>query len=498
MGRSTNRRQALTALVLLVLAGLLGANLAASAASKNDRACRKATIKGAPSNAEIVAYDACRFDKLDAAVAALRRPPAPGTASPTATSAPTTTKPPTGSTGPAVLDLPRVPWSGGSAYWSKFSKAKAAGWSDPSFFPIALWYGSAGTDEQVKFDKAHGINTYAQNNPGNPHALLKSNGMFSLYAASGAPSTDTQQVGVLLDDEVDGRYPDSDGVAHLTSLDAKYGAPDRFSYVNYTSGIVTFDRSMANSGAYLNGGFNDVIGVDQYFYSNPHCDTLGLRWRTPANGTAIDRQNCRTSSSYGKMIDLQHEVNATAGSLKPAWAFVEVVSPGGGKTATSGYHQPSGDQIRGAAWNSIIHGAAGIDWFSQSPDGGVNNDCPTGDALRDAQQGVGCAAVKANVEAMGKVNAQIKGFAPVLNTQSYSWTFGPGIDSALKVKDGAAYVFAMTKDGGTGSRTFALPRGVSGTSVEVVGESRTLRVTNGSFVDTFAKESDLHVYRVAL
>ena len=91
-----------------------------------------------------------------------------------------------------------MPWSGGNAYWSQFSKAKAAGWSDPGFFPIALWYGSAGSDAQVKFDKAHGINTYVQNNPSNPYSLLKSNNMFSLYKAGGAPSDDTQQVGVLL------------------------------------------------------------------------------------------------------------------------------------------------------------------------------------------------------------------------------------------------------------------------------------------------------------
>jgi hypothetical protein len=517
-----------------VLVGALALTGASAAQTPNDAACVAASGSGSTWNsARLAKYIACREDKQDAAIAALGAPsPAP---SPEPSSTPTVAKPtapPTPSDSPApsvtpttttpsptveptsasptptptptatgALDLPRVPWSGGSAFWAKYPKAKAAGWSAPSFFPLALWYGSAGTDAQVKFDKAHGINTYVQNNPGNSYSLLKSNGMFSLYKANGAPADDSQQVGALLDDEVDGRYSDSAGVAYLKGADAQY-APDAsglFSYVNYTSGIVTFDRSMDNSAAYLNGSFNDVIGVDQYFYSNPHCDTLSLRWRTPQGGTTIDRNNCRTASSYGKMVDLQHEVNAyKGGPLKPAWAFIEVVAPGGGNTAATGYHQPTGDQIQGAAWNSIIHGAAGIDWFSQAPDGGSGNDCPTGDAMRDAQQGGGCAALRANVEAVGRINAQITAMAPVLNTQSYVWNFGSGIDSALKVKDGSAYVFAMTKDGGTGSRTFTLPAGVSGTSVEVVGEGRTLPVSGGKFTDAFAKESDVHTYKIAL
>ena len=100
-------RRRLTALVFLVLAALLGANLAASAASPNDTTCRKATVSGSASNDEILAYNACRFDMLDAQVAALKGTtptPAPTptpkpTASPTATSSPTST-PPTATSSP--------------------------------------------------------------------------------------------------------------------------------------------------------------------------------------------------------------------------------------------------------------------------------------------------------------------------------------------------------------------------------------------------------------
>ena len=96
-----------------------------------------------------------------------------------------------------------------------------------------------------------------------------------------------------------------------------------------------------------------------------------------------------------------------------------------------------------------------------------------------------------------KVNAQVQALAPVLNTQSYAWTFGTGLETSLKVYEGDAYVLAMT-DGGTGSRTFTLPSGVNGGTVEVVGENRTLPVTNGTFTDSFATEATHHVYRVSL
>jgi len=85
----------------------------------------------------------------------------------------------------------------------------------------------------------------------------------------------------------------------------------------------------------------------------------------------------------------------------------------------------------------------------------------------------------------------------VLNTQSSAWTFGDGLQTALKVRDGYAYVFAMT-DGGSGSRSLALPPGVRGKTVEVVGENRTLPVADGKFTDTFANEDTHHVYRLII
>lgn len=98
---------------------------------------------------------------------------------------------------------------------------------------------------------------------------------------------------------------------------------------------------------------------------------------------------------------------------------------------------------------------------------------------------------------MTKIDAEVRSLAPVLNTQSYKWTFGTELDTALKVHNGDAYILAMT-DGGTGSRTFSLPPGINATTVRVVGEDRSLKVTAGTFTDSFDRESTHHIYRIAL
>ena len=69
----------------------------------------------------------------------------------------------------------------------------------------------------------------------------------------------------------------------------------------------------------------------------------------------------------------------------------------------------------------------------------------------------------------------------------------------LKVKDGYAYIFAGIglKDT-TGSKTFTLPSGVNGSTVEVVGEGRSVTLSNGTFTDAFATEYAHHVYRIAV
>ncbi len=139
---------------------------------------------------------------------------------------------------------------------------------------------------------------------------------------------------------------------------------------------------------------------------------------------------------------------------------------------------------------SLIHGARGIVWFNQQFEG----SCTSGNFFRRAQvEPRGCAA--ANTAAAREINLLVRRMAPVLNTQSSAWHFGDHLDTMLKVKDGYAYVFAMT-DGTAGERTFVLPAGLKGAEVQVLDEGRTLPVSSLTFKDTFSTESSYHVYKV--
>ena len=232
--------------------------------------------------------------------------------------------------------------------------------------------------------------------------------------------------------------------------------------------------------------YTDAVSVDQYSYSVPQCD-----WTENWSRYIIDisKDTCRTAHSYGVMVDALSARDAANGRRQAVFNSIENTSP---YRATKDHHDVSGAQIEGAAMSSSIHGARGIVWFNQQFEG----SCSSGNFFRRAQvEPSGCAA--ANTAAARHVNRLVQQLAPVLNTQSSAWRFGDRVDTMLKVKDGYAYVFAMT-DGTSGTRTFTLPGGLRGGSVEVVGEGRTLPISSGRFSDTFAHEWSYHVYRVPL
>jgi hypothetical protein len=388
-----------------------------------------------------------------------------------------------------ILNLPRVPWEGGPQYWQQFPDAAARGWTDPNFFPIAIWWCVFETDAQVQWDKAHGINTYVVTNSSLPNsaALMDRNGMS--WVGGQLPGMTRQHpawVGDFFDDEVDGRYEPGPGQAYLQSLADKLPDHRKFRYTNYTSMVISW-LSKADAEKYVNA-YTDAVSLDMYWYTVGYCDREQIHGDVYL--TNFTKTDCRTASNYGKSITSLRVRDAADGKRQSIWSFVENV-PQNIEIANAPY---SPGQLKGATMASIIHEARGIIWFNNG-----FGDVPTntGNAIRTAQTNPSWAGAPL-IAAMGEVNNQIKRLAPVLNTQSYEWSFATNTDTMLKVHNGAAYIFAMTKDGGTGSRTFTLPAGVTGSTVEVVDENRSLTVTGGKFADTFAAEYSYHVYKIAL
>ena len=219
----------------------------------------------------------------------------------------------------------------------------------------------------------------------------------------------------------------------------------------------------------------DSSSVDKYAYTSPHVQGLLPASRDWPSGAAP-----KSAGAYGWLED-QMERFQDPGRIRPNWVFIETAKP---YLTESGATSITVPQIGNAVWSSIVHGANGIAYFQHNNDGCGNYslvDCSQ--ALRDGVR---------------LINAQVTALAPVINTQSYVWNFQAAVDTMLKVHDGSVYIFtSLGLNQTAGDKTFTLPAGVSG-SVEVVGEGRTLSVTDGKFTDNFAGEGAHHVYRIAL
>jgi hypothetical protein len=418
---------------------------------------------------------------------------ATATASPTPTPTPSPTvspSPPPGG-GSSTLGLPRIPWEGGSDYWKQFSKPTAAGWTDPAFFPIVATFNGISNSNEVAYDKSLGFNSYLGMWEGTQYSLFRDNGVFWIGDKLNSSFTDssTNWVGDDLGDEVDGRYSVAAGQAYLQSQVDKFGNDGRFKYTNFTQIVMSTDIKAADAEKYVNA-YADAVSLDMYWYTIPFCDLTPYR---DVYITPIKQSNCRTASSYGRIVDSLRIRDAADGKLQPLWQVVELVNGGPGEGPFLG--NVTGGQVKGAVMNSIIHEARGILYFNQS----MSGTCASGNLIRSTEyQSGSCAA--SQVTAAKVVNLQIKALAPVLNSQSYKYTFGTGLDTMLKAKGGYAYVFAMV-DGSSspGQRTFTLPPGITGKSVEVLYENRSMPVgSDGTFTDQFPAEYSYHIYKVAL
>ena len=389
----------------------------------------------------------------------------------------------------SVVNLPRIPWEGGPAYWAQFPNAQRGGWTDPSFFPFVVWYNGVSNDAEVAWDKDHGINTYIGMDPSTDFSLFTRNGVYWIGGGlTGADPSSGNWVGNFLDDEVDGRFSAPEGRAWLKSLVDKYQGNGRFNYANFTQSILTSDMASTDAGVYVND-FTGAVSVDMYWMTVPFCDSSPYR---DAYLVPVPKGYCRTAGSYGKTVSMLRQRDALDGTRQPIWNFIENLNGGPGEGPF--VRDIASAEIKGSVMSSIINEARGIVYFNQS----LSGPCQGSAVLRLAQVEGSSYCGKGQAAALGEINNFVKSLAPVINTQSYQWNFGPGLTTMLKAKDGSAYVFAMLDDSQPGFRTFALPPGVGEGPVSVVGEGRTLTSSGGTFTDTFPDSSSYHVYKVAV
>lgn len=404
----------------------------------------------------------------------------------------------------AQLSFDRIPWEGGPAYWAQFPKANAAGWDGESFFPIAVFLSAPIHATALQ---TAGINTYMGIEHTPPLTTATDTGMFVFPQqeewTTGEVGTNANALGWFILDECDqgegvcGGMTDSERLAFQQAIvDTVRARNDgRFTWANYGNGILRTFWAVDLMDDYVQ--MVEGSSADKYTYTSPGVrDIIDGVHDAPdwPNGTPVER-----AYSYGWQVDQMRRFQHPA-SLRPIWAFVESARPLLNET---GARAILPDEIEGAVWSSLIHEARGVAYFQHN---NATSGCTAFYSIVD------CPTVNATVTA---INAKIASLAPVLNTQSWAnstrtvngfvydyFTFSNGTDTMLKTYNGYAYIFAALGMGhSTGSKTFTVPAGIEnapGTSVEVVGESRTLTVSDGAFTDTFAQEYTHHVYKIVL
>jgi hypothetical protein len=278
----------------------------------------------------------------------------------------------------------------------------------------------------------------------------------------------------------------------------------RLRYTNFTGNMVlpNYSPGDAIAASWLDTG--DVASLDIYWVARDIVcggSVAGEIWRDGSgapqnNGGGFPDLNfaeCHRSSNYGYQIDEQRRLAAVSGKREPIWGFVE----NGGPFTPPEVRMIAPDQMAGGVWNSLIHGAMGINYFNNTFN---NGSCTSSNNLRyPLYYNASCYA---DIRAKTKVvNAQIKQLAPVLNTQSYQYTFDARLNTMLKEQGGSYYIFAMPagiKGGSaTGSHTLQLPSGLNGATAEVMFEGRTLPISaSRQFTDSFAADYAYHIYKI--
>lgn len=191
-----------------------------------------------------------------------------------------------------------------------------------------------------------------------------------------------------------------------------------------------------------------------------------------------DEEAIRDSLWYvPKGVDRLHK---WGGPGKTVWNCIEA--------ARHGKLRVSPHQLRAEVWMSLIHGSQGLIYFCHQ--------------FEPKFIEAGLLAEPDLAGAVGRVNKEILGLAPVLNsptvegraTVNSSDPEAP-IDILVKQSGPAVYVFAVSMRDKPATGEFAVKQAPPGASIEVIGEARTLEVKDGKFSDAF-NGYDVHLYRV--
>ncbi|MBN1129337.1 MAG: PKD domain-containing protein [Chitinispirillaceae bacterium] len=233
----------------------------------------------------------------------------------------------------------------------------------------------------------------------------------------------------------------------------------------------------------------DYLWSDQYFGGKKHfCfDVSGFDIYPIHFGTHASLNQRRVMAEYIAAFD---RMLANNYSLIPAMSFIEVQDIGDRPTPA-----PTLGQILMEAWLTVIHGAKGINWFQYF-----------GDTPRESFEAMGIF-----YRQMVRFGAVILGPPPQKTVTTNATAPSNRVDCMRRDhvvgSDTSIYLFTARLTEPDSSACYANWRepdsipaiftveGLSGRTVNVEGENRTISSTGNTFRDTFRKNA-VHIYRI--
>lgn len=165
---------------------------------------------------------------------------------------------------------------------------------------------------------------------------------------------------------------------------------------------------------------------------------------------------------------------------KPVWCWIETK-----KIAENSPRKPTPAEVKSEVWMALIHGAKGFGYFCHSWTPAFDEAA----LLHDPEM----------IKAVKAINEQIASLAEVLNspnTDDYASVTSSNtsipVDIMTKTYDKLKYIFAVAMRPGTTTARFTVS---SGSRAEVIGEDRTIKISEGVFSDEFSSYG-VHIYRI--
>jgi len=370
--------------------------------------------------------------------------------------------------GPSTAEPKPLAWFGGPQYYAQWSHGFPA---DPAFFPIGVWMQSPSNAARYQ---AVGVNHYVGLWQG------PTDEQFTTVVAAGMHVV-CEQAGVWQD------HLDSASIQGWLEADAPDNAQQNAdgSYSPCIAPAATQARyaemALADATRPVSLLLGQGVATPDWVGRG---DCTGHTADYPEYAKAADvLVNYTYPLNNGHPLELVttgiENLNRYAGYAKPIIADLEA-------SDINGMVRPTPHEVRAEVWMSLIHGAAGVQYFCHR----FMPDFSETDCLDDAP----------TAAALALVNQELTELAPALNSQSFSLNpvssnAAVPVHAVLKKVGAERYIFSVSMANAPATASFSLLGIGKPNSIEALGEGRNITPTAESFEDAFEPYA-VHLYHL--